>query len=156
MLLAGALWAYDAPEPLMWITTWGGAILVVAGVLGAVAAGLRVVNARWDKRIERVSNARDEALAAKMEAALAAAIKKVDERFEELGTRVDTRTRPIQPESNGGKALPDAIDRLEGLEGRFDRLEAAVRSLITDGEQRRAGAVLTREDDAPSVTPPQD
>jgi hypothetical protein len=46
-----------------------------------------------------------------------------------IKTYIDLRTNQIQPTSNGGKSLPDAVEALKRVENKLDELHFRVESL---------------------------
>lgn len=92
---------YTPPAGLEVFTTWGAAFMVLAGIVGALYAGMRWVSMRLDSRVE------------------------------DIAKRLDERTMPIQPTANGGKSLPDAANEArkarelaEQAHDRIERVEA--------------------------------
>ena len=41
--------------------------------------------------------------------------------LEQMGVKVDERTRSIQKDANGGRSLPDVAKRLESIDGKIDK-----------------------------------
>ena len=68
-----------------------------------------------------------------------------DAKVEALEIKIDERTKPIQPESNGGKSLPDAIALLNTINSRIDRMENRQVN-IGDTTSRTEGALQSHID----------
>lgn len=74
-------------------------------------------------------------------------IKTLDTRIEKIASHIDERTYAIQEDANGGKSLPDVVEKVNSIERRLDSLFELVTVLARTKEEHASGKARARAED---------
>lgn len=78
--------------------------------------------------------------------------RRIEAVAEAVVERLDERTKPIQPDANGGASLPDAIADIRTVQRRQGEVIELLTELVTAHRDRGAGGLRARSTDHEETT----